>query len=1090
MTTTSRTSMLALLLALGASAGSSAAATTPSAASWFRHPALSPDGRTIAFSALGDLWVVSAEGGRARALTRNEFHETRPVWSPDGTTLVYASDRHGNYDLFSVPVEGGAEKRLTFHSAGDQPWDFLPDGRRVLFTSGRTGLPKSRQAPSGWPGELYSVDVTTGELRSEGLLAAEEVAVGAQGWLYERVISYEDEFRKHHTSSAAREIWWRKPDGSQAPVTDFPGEDREPVWRPQGGFCFISERDGCLNVFATETGGTPRQLTFHKDEPVRGLCVARDGLLCYTQAGALWTMREGGQPRRLQVELGADTRASHPVNLPLDGEISEALLSPDGKEMAFIAHGEVFVASVAHGSTRRITDTPEQERGLSFSPDGRSLVYAGERRGCWRIYRSQLGRKEDLHFHNAALLKEDCLVDGPDDCFQARFSPDGKELAFLARRTELRVLNLASKALRTVLPERLGYSYVDGDQSYSWSPDGKWFSFHFPDKGRWSNEIGLVPASGGAWTNISQSGFEDYEPRWAQNGKAVLFRSDRQGMKSQGGWGGQEDVYLLGLNKAGHEWFAMDEEELEAFQEADSLAKAVEEEAKAGKKGRRKADEEEVAEDSVKVEVDFAGIDQRVRRLSTSSAMLADFILSGDGETLYTLAAHTKGFNLYETKLRKEESTLLGELELDNGSFVGQTEEALYILAAGGRLVAFKLGEATPEDVAVSPEMTLRQDREWEYQFDHIWRQVREKFYTKSLHGVDWEGLGARYRRYLPAIDHDRDFAECMSEMLGELNASHTGCFVSRGAEHGDATAELGLLFDPLWTGEGWRVEEVLPHGPCALSTSQVKAGDVLLHIDGQAVGSAEASWLSLNRRAGQRLRLGLRDAKGKTYEQVVRAEEGGMRQRLLYQRWVERNIAEVERLSGGRLGYVHVASMDGGSYRRLVHEALGRCADKEALVVDSRYNGGGNLTNELISFLSGNRVFRNVVRPDDHVVGEEPWQHWLRPSIVLMNESNYSDAHCFPFAYKYNQLGKLVGMPVAGTGTSVWWEGLMGGRLVFGIPEVGLLDEQGRFLENHQLEPDVRVDNVPGSMEGGRDLQLEAAVAEMLKELGEKASR
>lgn len=1056
-------------------------------ATWFRHPALSPDGSLIAFSALGDLWVVSSEGGCARALTRDAFHETRPVWSPDGRTLVYTSDRHGNGDLFRVPVEGGPETRFTYHSAGDHPWDFLPDGRRVLFTSGRSGLPGSRQAPSGWPGELYSVDVETGELRNESLLAAEELAVGPQGWLFERVISYEDEFRKHHTSSAAREIWLRKPDGGLVQATRFAGEDREPVWRPQGGFYFISERDSCLNVFAGEVGGDARQLTFHRDEPVRGLGISRDGLLCYTQGGALWTLREGGQPRRLQVELGADTRASHSVNLPLDGGISEALLSPDGKELAFIAHGEVFVASVAHGTTRRVTDTPEQERGLSFAPDGRSLVYAGERKGCWRIYRSQLGRKEDLRFTTAAFLTEDCLVDGPDDCFQPRLSPDGKELAFLARRTELRVLNLKSKAVRVVLPERLGYSYVDGDQAYQWSPDSKWFTFHFPDKGRWSNEVGLVSAAGGAWTNISQSGFEDYEPRWAANGKAVLFRGDRQGMKSQGGWGGQEDVYLLGLTQAGHEWFTMDEEELQAFQEADSLAKLAEEE-KSG--GKRHKDEDEAVEDSVKVEVELAGIDRRVRRLSTSSAVLADFLLSKDGETLYTLAAHTKGFNLYETKLRKEESTLLGELELDHGSFVGQTEEALYILAPGGRVLAFKLAEAAPEDLVLKPEMTLRQDKEWEYQFDHIWRQVREKFYDPDLHGVDWEGLGKRYRRYLPAIDHDRDFAECLSELLGELNASHTGCFVSREAEDGDATADLGLLFDSAWQGEGWRVAEVLPQGPCARSDSRVKAGDLLLKVDGQGVDRLDSSWLGLNRRAGDRVRLSLRDAKGKAYDEVVKACDGGQRQQLLYQRWVDRNAAEVERLSQGRLGYVHVASMDGGSYRRLVHEALGRCADKEALVVDSRYNGGGNLTNELILFLGGRRVYRNVVRPDNHVLGEEPWQNWLRPSIVLMNESNYSDAHCFPFAYKFNGLGKLVGMPVAGTGTSVWWEGLMGGGLVFGIPEVGLRDESGTFLENHQLEPDVRVDNTPGSMEAGRDLQLEAAVAELLKEIGEMPTR
>ncbi|MFA7332218.1 MAG: S41 family peptidase [Candidatus Delongbacteria bacterium] len=1077
----------ALTLLLGRAGSVHAAPADESGpATWYRYPALSPDGQWIAFSALGDLWLVPALGGTARPLTRDVNLETKPVWSPDGQWLAFASDRHGNFDLFVMPAQGGAERRLTTHSAGDYPWAFSEDGARLIYSSGRMGLPASRLYPAGWPGEVYSVELATGATRSETLLAAEEISVGPQGWLYERVISVEDEFRKHHVSSAARELWLRRPDGSHEQVTNWAGEDREPVWRPGGGFWFISERDSCLNVFAGEPGGAVRQLTHHKTEPVRGLSASRDGLLCYSQAGALWTLREGGKPRRLAVELRADRRAAHPATLPLAGEASEALLSPDGRELAFIAHGEVFVCSVEHGTTRRLTDTPEQERNLAFAPDGRSLAYAGERANCWRLYRATLPRKQDLHFFNAAQVVEETLVDGPDDCFQPRFSPDGTELAFLAKRTELRVLNLKTKQTRVVLPERLNYSYADGDQAYEWSPDGQWFTFHFPDKGRWSSELGVVPAAGGPWHNLSQSGFEDYNPRWTANGKGILYQTDRQGMKSQGGWGGQEDVYLLAPSREGLEWFRLSEEELAARQEADSLAEVEKEEAPQGKKGRKaKPEPEEAEEDSVHVTVELPDADRRILRLTTASAVLADYLLSKDCETLYTLAAYTKGFDLYETKLRKHETRLLGALELDHGAFVGATDEALFLLAAGGRLLKFDLAEEAPEDVACEPEMTLRQDREWEYQFDHIWRQVREKFYSPGLHGVDWNGLRATYRRYLPAIDHPRDFAECMSELLGELNASHTGCFVSWRPEDGDATADLGLLFDPAWTGTGWRVAEVLPLGPCDRSDSRVRAGHTLLAVNGRPLDATEESWLALNRRAGQQVLLSLRDEKGVAYEQTVTAVASGARQRLLYERWVRRNADEVERLSQGRLGYVHVESMDGGSYRRLVHEALGRLADREALVVDSRHNGGGNLTNQLITFLGGRRIFRNVVRPDQHVIGEDPWQHWLRPSIVLMNEANYSDAHCFPFAYKDSQLGQLVGMPVAGTGTSVWWEGLMGGRLVFGIPEVGLMDEQGTFLENHQLEPDIRVDNTPGTVSTGQDLQLQAAVAALLRELG-----
>ena len=1087
-------SLLAIALAIPTAQAGPAASGT-SEATWYRYPALSPDGGWIAFSALGDLWVVAAEGGTARALTRGEQLETRPVWSPDGAWIAYASDRHGNFDVFLIPGAGGAERRLTTHSAGDYPWTFSPDGARLWFSSGRTGLPASRVFPAGYLGDTYSVGLEGGRARLENLQAAEELSLSATGGLlYERVTSMEDDFRKHHTSSAARDIWLRRPDGRQLKVTDFPGDDREPVWRSDGmGFWQLSEQDGCLNVWSRDLAGGATQLSHFKDQPVRGLCASRDGLLCFSQAGALWTLRPGDEPRRLEINLDADRLAAHPRTLLLAGEADEAALSPDGKEIAFIARGEVFVCSAAHGTTRRVTDTPEQERDLSFAPDGRSLAYAAERGGSWNIYLAQLTRPEDLHFYSTARMTEEALLTDDEDTFQPRFSPDGKELAYLAKRTELRVIDLKTRVVRTVLPETINYSYADGDQSFDWSPDGQWFTFHYPEKGRWMDEVGVVPATGGGWHNLTQSGYQDYDPRWSADGRAITYRTGRNGLRSHGAWGFQEDVYAVFPSRAGQEWYRLSEEEWQERQEADSLAQASEDEKAEGKaKGKGGAGKEkkkdrtvEAAEDSVRVVLEPAGAERRTMRLSTSSSDLADYLLSKDGETLYTLARYAKGVDLYETKIRKRETKLLVPLDLEHASFLaGATDEHLFVLGSQGRLIRIKLDEEGTEDVGASPEMTLRRDQEWQYFFDHIWRQVREKFYQPELHGADWTGLRATYQRYLSALDHPRDFAECMSEMLGELNASHTGCFVRNKREDGDATAELGLLFDPAWTEAGLRVVEVLAQGPCDRSGSRIRAGQVLKAVDGRPIAPGEELWPLLNRRAGEPVMLTLTDEKGKDYDESVKALPSGARGGLLYERWVRRNAGEVDSLSGGRLGYVHVASMDEGSFRRLYHEALGKYADKEGLVVDSRFNGGGNLTQDLVTFFGGRRTFRNVVRPGPRVIGEDPWDSWNRPSIVIMNETNYSDAHCFPFAYKDNQEGKLVGMPVAGTGTAVWWEGLMDGETVFGIPEVGLETEQGNLLENNQLEPDIRVDNTPETVVAGRDLQLETAVRELLKDL------
>ena len=945
--------------------------------------------------------------------------------------------------------------------------------------SARIDDPRCSQFPGGYLPELYQVGITGNRPEQILSLPVEQVDVGESGVLYEVVRGLEDEFRKHHTSSIARDLWlWHGDTHTQ--LTTYEGEDREPVWLPDGRYAYLSERSGTMNVWASVIEDDPQQLSYHQGAPARGLCVDDNGRLCYSQNGHLWTLIPGQEPQRVQIDLVADRQADHPQNLVLDSEAEGVALSPDGREIAFTIRGELFVASVEEGTTRRITNTPEQERDPQFVNDGRGLVFASERAGSWNLYRVDLAQEEDFHFFSAGALKESELLVGEDDYQQPLVSPNGEYLAFLARRCELRVMDLQKKRQHVVVPDTVLYSYSDGDQHYSWSPDNLWLCITYPADGRWSDEVGVVSREGGEIHNFSLSGYEDWSPVFNGDGRAILFLSNRYGLRAHGGWGFQSDVMAAWTNGVNYDWGRLSSERMAELTQDEDEQNADEDEAKNKERDKRKDDDRP---DTLRVTFDWSRPDLRTTRMTERSATYTDLAGTSDGKQLLMIGRDSDTWTLWSRDWRKGEQKQLCELPAGGRILLGPDDEFALVHCWDGSLHKVPLEGDESSSISYSAEMQLRSGEEWRYFFDHIWNQTRVKFYSSDMHGVDWNAMRDTYLSYLPWIDNKRDLAECLSEMLGELNASHTGAFTYYSGDDCDATAQLGIIPDPQYMGEGIRVAEVLPHGPCGGSSSRINAGTLILSIGGERVLEGQNYWPLLNRSAGEPVWLELRDGRDTWRERVVLESDWRTRNRL-YERWVERNAHMVDSLSHGRLGYVHIREMSGDSFRDLYHEALGRWSIREGLVVDSRYNGGGNLTNELVTFFSGRRTFRNEVRPGPRQLGEEPWDRWNRASIVLMNESNYSDAHLFPYAYKDNGLGSLVGTPVAGTGTSVWWEGLMDGELVFGIPEVGIRTEAGFYLENNQLEPDYLVRNTPETLIQGRDLQLESAVRILLEQV------
>ncbi|MCB9178086.1 MAG: PD40 domain-containing protein [Flavobacteriales bacterium] len=1065
---------------------SSLAATAQQAPLWMRAPAISPDGRTIAFCYQGDIWRVSADGGEAVALTTNEAYDHSPVWSHDGRHIAFASTRYGGSDVFVMGAMGGPATRLTYHSNNEVPSDFTRDDKQVIFYGTRQDDPRHQLFPVAGFGELYAVPVEGGRPMQVSTIAMQcaRYAPAGDRIVYQDRKGYEDPLRKHHTSSVTRDIWIFDPaTKSYRQLTTFAGEDRDPVWSRDGSTVYyLSEESGSYNVHRIPaSGGASSAVTRLTDHPVRHLSISDAGVMCFSFRGELYTLTDGGEPRKVPVSLHTDGRYDPERIVSVNGA-DEYEVSPNGKEVVFVHRGEVFVSSVAEGTTRRITSTPEQERNVSFSPDGRSILYASERNGSWDLFTTSLTRKEEKYFFNATVLKEEALLATPAEEFQAAYSPDGKEVAYLEERTTLKVLNLASKATRTVMPGDRNYSYADGDQSYAWSPDSKWFAVNFLHREQWIGQVGLVSATGtDPIIDLTRSGYGGYQPRWAMGGKAIVYISDRDGMKNHASWGSQGDAYAIFLTKEAYDQFKLNKEEAALVKEDEE--KKDEDEGKDKKEGDKskdkKKDDKEKAVEPLKL--DLEGITERRVRLTPNSSDLSGAVLSDDGEKVWYLAAFEKGTDLWQYEVRTRETKILHKMGdgWAGGLVLDKEGKKLFYMGDGG-ISYYDTDKNESKSIGINGEMVLNAGAERAYLFEHIWRQVKKKFYREDLQGVDWDKYKAEYQRYLPYINNNYDMAELCSELLGELNASHTGAgYGGDEVENADATACLGLLYalDP---GPGLRIVEVLPNGPATKEGSRIKAGHVIERINGEPVAADVDPARYFNRKAGRYMLLDLFDPKTNTrWTQTVKPINAWEENQLLYKRWVENCRQLVDSLSGGRLGYVHVRGMNDHSFRVVYEEALGRYHDREGLVVDTRFNGGGWLHDDLATFLNGKTYMR--MEPRGQKLGTEPQFKWQKPSVVVMSEGNYSDAHMFPVTYRAMGIGKLVGMPVAGTGTAVWWEGLQN-NMWFGIPQVGMIDNNGKYLENQQLEPDVVQPLEPGVVSLGRDQQLEAAVKVLLQ--------
>jgi Tol biopolymer transport system component len=1051
---------------------------------WLRYPAISPDGQTLLFEYKGDIWSVPASGGNAVPLTLSESYEFAPVWSHDGKSVAFASDRYGSFDVFVMPATGGEARRLTWHSTREVPSSFSADDKTVLFSGARQDLATHAQFPTPGMTELYSVPVGGGRVSLVLTTPALDATVSSKGdkIIFHDYKGYESDWRKHHTSAVTRDIWVYDTNARKyTQVSAFAGEDRNPGLRFERQRFLLPDRAERLVQRSQEQPARSEAVgadySFH--EASRSLPVARSqrhaGVLVRRRAlhaGAGRTAAEGGgadRGRRAQRdrEVPAGRRRNDggqavPEWKGIRVRVSWGDLRQQHRRKARQAHHEHAVA----GTNRQLQ---------SGRPCARLLSRKGQ----------QLERLYDLaHACERAIFLR---LDGLEGRGGRGHTGGGVPAGVFSGRQGDRLpreppdaegLQHRIEAVSNGAAGNHNYSYSDGDQYYSWSPDSRWFLVQFaPSERIFAPEVGIVSADGKSEVrNLTQSGYDDAAPKWAVDGKMMIWGTTRDGALAQGG--GRFRVMSTGCTLPRRSTTVPSSRRRNS-PSSKSARKRERRTARRRTPRRKKADEKD--KPAAPIAIDWDGVNDRKIRLTINTSAAADWVLSKDGERLFYLTSFEKGKDLWVTDVRTRETKLFNKLGADNSSMELSPDGKFLFVMADGRAVKVDAESGKSEPIGLKTEMVLDYSAEKSYIFDHSWRQFKQKLIFPDLQKVDWDYYYAAYKKFLPHINNNWDFAEMLSEMLGEMNVSHTGASYRPNATNVDATASLGLLYDYAHNGKGVKsprsfraVRSIWRHRPPRPGTSSKPS----------TATTSTRRWIftscSTGKPASSRCCRSSIPPSNRRWEENGETGQRRRRRGTALQTLGPPAPAEVDQALR-RQDRLHPRPLD----ERCEHaRGLRRSAgtQRQQGCPRRRYTlqRRGNIHEQLSDFLSGKKYFDVV--PHGQYVGSEPFDKWIKPSIVLVGESNYSDAHLFPLAYKAKNLGLLVGMPVPGTGTFVWWENQIDATLRFGIPMGCWRSLDGKCGENNQTDPDIRVANEPDVMAGGRDQQIEAAVRELMR--------
>jgi tricorn protease len=1017
-----------------------------------RTPDISPDGKLVAFSYLGDVWTVEAIGGVARPVTMHEAHDVNPVFSPDGRWIAFSSNRHGQYDVFVVPAVGGRPRRLTFDSGQDMVCGWTPDGKGVVFSSTR-----SPAFPSNV--ETYVVPFEGGAERKLPLFEAKEAHFSPTGSAVAFVRGPGTWYRRGYRGSSNDDVWLASPDGSvQRRLTTFDGQDGSPMWSPDGRkLYYVTENGstrGCANVVCQDVSGSEGKglirLTTHEDDTVRRARISGNGeWIVYECGGDLWVVatRGGVPPRKLAIEVHADDKSNTERSVTFARDASEFALSPDEDHAVISVQGELFLTRVPNPpgtKATRLTDSPAYDHGASFSPDGKSILFASDRTGVQELYLLEPDDPEHPELTKAHKFKTKQLTHTPEEESAATFSPKGDRIAFIR-----------SGKLWTMKPDGTGEKAIVDQQQvreYDWSPDGAHLVVSRMD-GSFASELYVVAADGSSPPrNVTRYATYNEDVVWSPSGNRIAFISQRRGAYNP---------YVLNLQRP-------------------------------AAPGTKPGPSGEIDFDDIHLRAErVAGISAETLAISPDGTQVAFRSLSS-GDDLWV--ASSTGGSLRRVTYGSQSPRQIRWSKKSGGRvfFLNGAGELRYVYpeATYGPDPSAAASRPDPLRALFQAKMTIRRDEEFEEMFAQSWRALSDKFYDPLYHGANWQAIRDKYLPLVAHVAMKEDLYALISMMCGELNASHLGISgkLPTPDEH---TAELGLVFDDTFRGPGLKVAEVLRRGPADRRGVNLKPGDVILAIDRVELTDRVNVSQLLNNKAGEGVTLDVtsdpKDPKSRRQVEIFAiSRDDGIQnprplgsidrrdaQELMYERWVARNAVAVEKASGGKIGYVHIPSMDEAGLETFVRSLYSDNFDKDAVIIDVRYNGGGFTHDQVLNYLGGREhTFFRQRDGGEGLVLRSYDRKWTRPLVVMCNNRSYSDAEIFPQAVKTLGLGKVVGQPTGGHVIGTTSVRLIDGS-TFRVPRTGVYTVGGVNMEKQGVMPDVVVEISAEDWAKGTDTQL-----------------
>lgn len=1050
-----RGSLLAILAGLGPALHAQPVPPVPEPIVGARLPSLSPDGQQLAFVYRGDIWVAKAEGGRATVLTHHLETDSYPLFSPDGRWLAFSSKRSGNWDIYVMPAEGGTARQLTFHGGSDIATGWSPDGRQLYFAGKRDTTDYT----------LYALDLTS--LRLHPLVQDYAPILQPAGSPDGRTLVYGRYgfhwTRPRYTGSAAAQIWlYNATNHTRRALTDDQHQHLWTRWMPDGQHLLtvtVAESTPSVaklgetlpplvdnprrtpNLWLYDLSGQAEPLTTWVGGAVRAPCVAaRSGAIAFEYGPDLWLMPGPRQPaRKIALFAGADDKQNPRRREKLTSGVGEAELSPDGRTFAFGLRGDIWTIAVEKPKgvegrsaefARRLTDWVGDDSDFVWSRDNKKLYFTSDRESYVRLFELDLASLEVK-----ALWRNECDVTRPT------LSPDGKVLSFWASGPAggLYLLKLEDGSWRRLVSLPGPHWHGMGGGDFAWSPDGQWIAYCQRDGSKAWN-IFIVPTAGGTPRNVTRLFANHALPAWSLDGKYLYFQSNRDG----------DGLYVLPLTP-------------ENVRTVDTDAKF------------------EKSTNAVKVVIAFDEADRRIRKHAAQNPQ-ADLMVAADGQIVFLSEGDVWGVS-YDGKETKRLTTSGGKTAFrlgpdgKRGSFL-----------QNGELHAFTLPDKKDERVTFTADWVRDVRAEQQAAFAEFWRSIERGFYDPRFHGRDWAALRQHYQAFLPAVETGEEFATVLQMMIGELDSSHSEVTAGPGAP-GPVTPHLGFTFDYDYPGPGLKVARVPKGTPGSYARTALKPGELVLAINGQDATLTEKLYDQLNDRQDRELELLVntnanRATARKVRYKVLTQDEWND---LEYRNRLERLRQRVAEKSQGRLGYLHIASMGQNNQVQFEREAYELLAGHDALLIDVRFNNGGNIADTLIEWLS--RKPHGYVRPRDGEAEATPFHAVNRPMIVLINEHSYSNAEIFPYEMRARGLARLVGQ--ATPGYVIWTSGL---RLLDGtgarLPQSGAYRLDGTCMENQGEQPDVRVGLSPEDWLAGRDPQLDKAIELLLAELRAPAAQ